>query len=113
MPRHGELMRSIRERLCFVGRVLRGSEFAFLRTGMDLSQAELAELLGVTNVTVSRWEHETSELGKQTDLLTKAFTLESLGIAVRPGEIVAARKASRCTFEIDVTPLAQGFGREA
>jgi putative zinc finger/helix-turn-helix YgiT family protein len=107
IPRHGELMRSIRERLCFVGRALRGSEFAFLRTGMNISQAELAEILGVTNVTISRWEQEISELGEQTDLLIKAFTLESLGIAVRLGEVVAARKASRRTFEIDVASVRE------
>lgn len=35
-----------------------GAEVAAIRKGLGLSQAEFAEILGVTQATVSRWERD-------------------------------------------------------
>lgn len=101
-PEHGVLMRRIRHSLCFIGRVLRGTEIAFLRAGLGYSQEFVGQLMGVTNVTVSRWETETSTIKEHTDLVMRMLTLEGLG---RPGSIekvAKARTSGRRTFEIDV-----------
>lgn len=39
-----------------------GKEIRFLRNQLDMSQADLAELLGVSDQSVARWEKETSEV---------------------------------------------------
>ena len=44
-------------------RPLRGEEIRFLRKHRGWSQAELAERLGVTEVTVSRWETDAAPTG--------------------------------------------------
>jgi len=92
IPQHGNLMNYIRHSLCYVGRQLVGSEIAFLREGMELSQVELAELLQSTNVTVCRWETDKVAINDQADLLIRVLTLSDLGV---PGEIDAVLKSRR------------------
>lgn len=43
-------------------KVLNGKEVRFLRKEMDLTQAELASLLGVTDQSVARWEKDQAPL---------------------------------------------------
>ncbi len=52
---------------------LTGQEFRFLRKQLGMSANELAEFLGVTPVTVSRWENGKESLGPQSDRLLRAF----------------------------------------
>lgn len=92
IPQHGNLMNYIRHALCYVGRQLVGSEVAFLREGMELSQVELADLLQTTNVTMCRWETDKVAINDQADLLIRVLTLSDLAI---PGEIDAVLKARR------------------
>lgn len=110
-PRHGELMRQIRYRLCFIGRVFRGAEFAFLRIGLGFSQEFIGELMGVSNVTVSRWENEASGISEQTDLVLRLLTLDDLGCASSIEKVVEARISGRRTFEIDVTEVVADLKR--
>lgn len=52
---------------------LTGQEFRFLRKQMGMSASELAGFLGVTPVTISRWENDKESIGPQSDRLLRAF----------------------------------------
>lgn len=54
---------------------LTGEEFRFLRKGMRMSARELAQLLGVTSVTLSRWENNKEKVGPQSDRLLRYIYL--------------------------------------
>lgn len=47
---------------------IEGSELKFARKALDLSQAELARILGVTTETVCRWETGKEQFKRQTQL---------------------------------------------
>jgi len=50
---------------------LTGSEIKFLRKRLDLSGVQMAEKLGVTKVTVSRWENDEETVGVANDKLIR------------------------------------------
>ena len=52
---------------------LTGGEFRFLRKHMGMIASELASFLGVTPVTISRWENDKETVGPQSDRLLRAF----------------------------------------
>jgi putative zinc finger/helix-turn-helix YgiT family protein len=52
---------------------LTGPEFRFLRKQMGMGAAEMAGFLGVTPVTISRWENDKETIGPQSDRLLRAF----------------------------------------
>lgn len=54
---------------------LTGQEFRFLRKQMGINASELAGFLGVTPVTISRWENDRESVGPQSDRLLRAFFL--------------------------------------
>ncbi|RMG53576.1 MAG: helix-turn-helix domain-containing protein [Acidobacteria bacterium] len=56
IPQVKELHRAIAEHLFKKDSLLSGEEIRFLRKQMDLRAVDLAAILGVTKVTVSRWE---------------------------------------------------------
>lgn len=74
-------------------RRLSGAEARFLRkAALGLGQADLAKSLGLTRVTVARWEGDDS-LSAQHDFLLRALTLARLSRkALRPGRW----KSRRC-----------------
>lgn len=78
MPKYNIMMRQIRLSLASCNRPLRGREFAFLREKLGLTGLEAAKELGVSNVSVSRWEKERTELSPMADRIIRALTLEEL-----------------------------------
>jgi putative zinc finger/helix-turn-helix YgiT family protein len=52
---------------------LTGEEFRFLRKAMSKSAKELAPLLGVHPVTISRWENNKETIGPQSDRLIRVL----------------------------------------
>ena len=52
---------------------LTGEEFRFLRKTMLMSAGELARVLAVTPVTISRWENNRENVGPQSDRLLRAL----------------------------------------
>ncbi len=52
---------------------LTGKEIRFLRKELLLKANELATVLGVTKVTVSRWENDKEKIGLTTDRLIRLF----------------------------------------
>lgn len=59
---------------------LTGAEFRFLRVELDLSQSVLAELLGVTEQAVAKWEKDQNKKGipKMADNIMRALVRERL-----------------------------------
>ncbi len=57
---------------------LTGSMFRFLRKQLGLSATATAKLLGVTKVTVSRWENDASTIGSTNDKLIRMIYLQSM-----------------------------------
>jgi len=57
-----------------MGGRLTGDEVRFLRTFLELSGVELAELMDSTPGTVSRWENNRTPVGRTADLLLRTIT---------------------------------------
>lgn len=74
-----ELQRTIGTALSRLRRRLTGKEFRFLRSELLLSQANLAKILDVKELTIGRWEREESEIPLSAEMLVRQVFLESLG----------------------------------
>ena len=74
------LHRAIALDLCKQEDALTGAQFRFLRIEMNLSQPELAELLGVKTLTVSNYEKGKGKRGipKSIDALMRSMYLEHI-----------------------------------
>jgi len=73
------LQRAIGMALANLRRRLTAKEFRFLRSELLLSQANLAKVLDVKELTIGRWERGESEIPLPTDILVRQLYLESLG----------------------------------
>jgi len=79
IPNHSAVMCQLREKLCFLKRLLTGREFSFLREALGLNGQAFALLAKTTNVSVSRWETSAVDLNPQVDQIIRTFTLIDLG----------------------------------
>jgi DNA-binding transcriptional regulator YiaG len=73
------LQAAIGRELVRLRRRLTGKEFRFLRSELLLSQATLANILGVKELTVLRWEKGHSEIPVTAEAVVRMMYLESLG----------------------------------
>lgn len=73
---------------------LRGKEVRFLRKRLELTQAELGKLLGVTDQTVARYEKEESAFDGAADMLLRILVTGHAVGALNPLEIVEKIRAS-------------------
>lgn len=73
------LQRAIGQALVHQRRRLTGKEFRFLRSELLLSQANLARVLGVKELTIGRWEREESEIPLSSEVVVRVMFRESLG----------------------------------
>jgi DNA-binding transcriptional regulator YiaG len=71
---HG-LHRAITEWVCGLDRPLTGTEFKLLRVTLDLSQRKLADLLRVSEQTISLWERG-SKIDSLADATTRFLVME-------------------------------------
>lgn len=79
LPKSHVLMRQIAEVLSDLNHDLAPSEFAFMRHHLRLSAKELAKRLGVSDVTVSRWEQGHSGIPRSAIRFVQTMVLASLG----------------------------------
>jgi DNA-binding transcriptional regulator YiaG len=107
IPKQGVLIDQIRRELCWLGRPLHGAEFAFLRSSMDFSGKSFASAVGVTNVTISRWEKGKQSIPSATDILIRVMTLSDLGYRGNISELMyQISQSDQIDVQIDVEKLA-------
>jgi len=86
------------------GRKLNGDEIRFLRKTMELTSAQLADELKVSDETVSRWENGHLAIGSHAERILRWKTCQKLGekapaIEWRDNEILS----------MNIVPVTQGF----
>jgi len=59
-------------------RHLSGREFRYLRLEMDLSQAALGKLFGVSDQAIAKWEKEQSSIPQPAELLIRAYAEDKI-----------------------------------
>lgn len=97
------LQEAIGRELANQARRLTGEEFRFLRSELLLSQASLAKVLGVKELTIGRWERGESEVPVSTDAAVRTMFLESLGVKGKMRELL--ERIADLEDEIDCTML--------
>lgn len=78
IPVIGELHVHIAVGLIKKDSLLTGKEIRFLRKQMNLKANELADILGVTKQTVSRWENGKTEVSPYNDKLIRMICIQLL-----------------------------------
>lgn len=68
-----EVHKTIAQQLLIKGSLLTGKEIAYLRKEMKIKAKDLAEIIGVTKVTVSRWENEKEQISPACDRLIRSL----------------------------------------
>jgi DNA-binding transcriptional regulator YiaG len=93
-----DLHRAIAEHLAASKKALTPKEMRFLRHEMDLTQADLGNLLRVSDQTVARWEKGEFDIPGPADMIVRLLYLE------RAGARVAVRELAEELRELDDTP---------
>ena len=78
IPVMGELHMHIAVELIKKDSLLAGQEIRFLRKQMNLKANALADILGVTKQTVSRWENSKKEISPYNDKLIRMICIQLL-----------------------------------
>jgi len=84
----GELHQAIGCALVTEKKVLSGKELRFLRKEMDLTQAELGQLVRLTDQSVARWEKEQCEIPGAADSLLRLLYLAHIKQKIDVRELI-------------------------
>jgi putative zinc finger/helix-turn-helix YgiT family protein len=79
LPYMDDLMKAVAGAVVKMGGRMTGDEVRFLRTFLELSGVELAELMDSTPGTVSRWENNRTPVGRTADLLLRTIARGQAG----------------------------------
>ena len=85
IPAIGLLHQVIAEGIVTLPTKMSGRELRFLRTEMGMTQAQLAEVLKATLLTVSRWEREENPIRDAAEMLIRLMAIERLELNVTMG----------------------------
>lgn len=110
-----DLHRAIGRRLALETPLLGGREVRFLRRELDLSQLQLAEVLGVGETSVRGWENDRTPIGRPAERLLRVLYLEENGERVGVRELVArliqkGRESSAEKVELEEGERGWGVG---
>lgn len=108
LPAQGAVIKEYRLQLAHLGRRLTGEEFAFLRRTLGMSGSQYADLVGVSNVTISRVEHGEDVTAMQ-DALIRGVTM--LDVHTPDGLTQFARR-ERASVEVNVPDVVRRQPRE-
>ncbi|MDH3975444.1 MAG: type II toxin-antitoxin system MqsA family antitoxin [Deltaproteobacteria bacterium] len=78
IPNIEGLHKTIAMALIHKNTLLTGQGIKFLRKAMDLKAVELAQLMGVDKVTISRWENNKAEISNANDHLLRMIYIRKL-----------------------------------
>lgn len=101
-----ELHRAIGRALAAEKKELSGKEVRFLRKEMDLTQAELGRLVGLSDQAVARWEKGQTEMPRPAEYLLRYIYLQYLDEQIDVAELVntlteADSRCDRLVFQED------------
>lgn len=96
-------------------KTLDGKEIRFLRHQMDLTQAQLGDILRVTDQTVARWEKGEVPIGGPEDLLLRILYLGHISKAVDARQLADELRAkdSMPSEKLVFTPTTRGWALAA
>ena len=83
-----ELHKAIGHALVTAKKVLSGKELRFLRKEMDLTQDEVARLVGVTDQSVARWEKDQTQIPEAVDYLLRFVYLQHIQENIHVVELI-------------------------
>ncbi len=95
IPKLGPLMRAIAAAIVTDPYRFGPAEIRFLRTFLDWQGTELAQVLGVTKVSVSRWETGKAEISSAADRALRFAVLLKLGLKLPLGAMKRISKNKR------------------
>jgi putative zinc finger/helix-turn-helix YgiT family protein len=75
IPRLNDLMRTLAFAVVSQPYRLQGEDVRFLRKYLNMTQAQLAELLDIHKTNLSKWENNEDKIGEQSDRLIRAVSL--------------------------------------
>lgn len=102
IPAIGLLHQVIAEGIVTLPSKMSGRELRFLRTEMGLTQAQFAEILKVTLLTVSRWEREETAIHDAAEMLTRLLAVERLGLDVQLGVDEVSSKVTLAPMRVAI-----------
>lgn len=94
IPAIGLLHQVIAEGIVSLPSKMSGRELRFLRTEMGMTQAQLAEILKVSLLTVSRWEREENAIHDAAEMLIRLMAIERLELNVSMGVDAVSAKVT-------------------
>lgn len=80
IPKVRSLHRLITRLIIETNSLLSGAELRFLRSEMELTPSQLAELVHHTPATLARWERGESQVDATTDALIRLLAVNQLGL---------------------------------
>jgi len=106
IPRINQLHRVISEGIVNHAHGMEGDEIRFLRSEMGYTQAQLATIMHVTQLTVGRWERSDNEIGGANEALLRRLSVEKLGLdasqSIEQFSAQSVPSAGIQTIDIDV-----------
>ena len=95
IPAVGLLHQFITQAVINATGILNGKEIRFLRTEMEKTQAELAEILHCDSQTIARWEKDEHAISPAHDLIIRQLVAEELDIPLTHKDDIKALSQQR------------------
>ncbi len=102
IPAIGQLHSVIAEVIVTHPAKITGQELRFLRTEMGLTQAQLAAIVKVTPLTVSRWERNESPANDTAEMLIRILAVETLELGIELGVRSVSEKVTDCAWTEEI-----------
>ena len=115
IPHLNDLMRALAFAVVSQPYRLQGEDVKFLRKYLNMTQAQLAELLDIHKTNLSKWENNEDKIGEQSDRLIRAVALAlGVGLKERTEEVIRAfpkihKSKKRPGLEMDLRSLTFSF----
>ena len=112
IPAIGLLHQAITEGVINNAGILNGKEIRFLRTEMEKTQAELAEILHCDSQTIARWEKDEHAISPALDMIIRQLVSEELGIPLAHKDDIKALSQERSDAEETTRDIRAQFNND-
>jgi len=93
IPYINKLLRAIAEGIVSHKKGISGAELRYLRTGMELTQAEFAVIMQKDKQTIGRWERGETPIDSASEAVIRRLAIEKLGLNVNLSMEELARRS--------------------